>query len=305
MEKKNVQFLGWDCVELTNGHLTLRVTQSLGPRIIFLALPGGKNIMAELPDFVVPPPIGGPFRILGGHRLWHGPEKEVRSYLSDDKEPVEITLIENGVHVTQETDAAGVQKMLDIRLAPDKAQVTVTGSLKNDGFWPIETYPWGLTQVRPGGFVMLPQNTDPLDQYGLTANRSLVMWPYSKISDPRLLLGDRYIFVHADPAIGDPVKIGYGNRRGWLAYYIDRSLLVKNVPYQEGGNYPDMGCSSEIYNNDQFMELEVTAPLNTLEPGQIVSLTEKWTLFDNVDLEPNEDRAAQVAETLGLDSLCV
>ena len=101
---------------------------------------------------------------------------------------------------------AGLQKMLDIRLAPDRAQVTVTGSLKNDGLWPIETYPWGLTQVRPGGFVVLPQNTDPLDQYGLIANRSLVMWPYAKINDPRLLLGDRYIFVHADPSISIPAE---------------------------------------------------------------------------------------------------
>jgi hypothetical protein len=302
MEMKSVKFLGWDCVELISPHLTLRVTQSLGPRIIYLALPGGRNILAEVPTFEVPPPIGEPFRVLGGHRVWHGPEMEIRTYLADHTEPVELTPTQNGVHVVQKTDAAGIQKMLDIRLDPDRPQVTVVDALRNQGAWPIETYPWGLTQVRPGGFAILPQSMEPRDQHGLVANRVLTFWPYTRLTDRRLIVGDHYVFVRCDPGVSESFKMGFDNRRGWLGYYVGRTLFVKSVPYYQGGQYSDLGSSNEVYTNDQFLELEVMAPLNTLQPGHTASLTETWDVFPDIDLEPSDASVEPVAETLGLDS---
>ena len=302
MEMKKVQFLGWECVELATAHLTLRVTESLGPRIIYLALPGHKNLLAEVPDFVIPPPVG-PYRTLGGHRLWHGPENEKRSYLPDDLEPVEITPIVNGVHVVQDTDAAGLQKIIDVQIDPDAPRVTVTQSLRNNGLWPVETYPWGLTQVRPGGFAVLPQWTKPLDEHGLIPNRSLVFWTYTRVNDPRLRLGDRYVFVHADPDNPASFKIGYENRHGWIGYHIDGTLLVKHVPYRPCCVYPDMGCSNEIYTNNFFLELEAMAPLGILAPGATATLTETWHLFTGIDFEPDEEHVDRLVASLGLDEL--
>lgn len=302
METKDLRFLDVDCLELTNARLTLRVTKSMGPRVIYLALPGGKNILAEVPDFVIPPPVGEPFRILGGHRVWHGPEVEMRTYLADDKPLANADVTANGVRLTTETDAAGIQKTLEVILSSNKAELTVIDTLQNNGKWPVETYPWGLTQVRSGGFGILPQTTHPMDQYALISNRAIVLWPYTRVNDPRLQLGDRYLFVKADPALSDSFKIGFANRRGWLGYYIDRTLFVKHAAYEEGATYSDMGSSSEIYTNDLFMELECLGPMNVLEPGKTVSLTETWTLFSDVDLIPNEDKMDELVQKLGLDN---
>jgi hypothetical protein len=43
-----------------------------------------------------------------------------------------------------------------------------------------------------------------------------------------------------------------------------------------------MGCNAEIYVNDQFLELETLAPLQTIEPGETITHTEKWELYSNV-----------------------
>ena len=305
METKITRFLERDCVELSNGSLTLRVTKSDGLRIVYLAPSGGGNIMGELPDVEIPPPVGDEpvFKLIGGHRLWYGPEVEGRTYRADYLDPFEITPLVDGVRAVQAADPAGMRKTLDIQLSPERPRVVVTQSLKNCGKWPIETYPWGLTVVRTGGFAILPQTTEPADRYALTPNRALVLWTYSHIRDRRLILGDRYILVHADPGISDSLKVGYANKRGWFAYCVDGALLVKSVGYDAGMEYSDKGCSVEVYTNNRFLELETLAPIATLEPGQTATLTEIWTVFAGVDIDATEDSVAKAAEVLGLDKL--
>ena len=112
---KTIQFSGHECCVLENELLRLLVTRSIGPRILFLGLLGGENILADLPDFVTVSPNTGVFHFYGGHRLWHAPEDLNRTYVPDNS-PVDIALIDNGVSVTQETEVqTGLQKSLEIR----------------------------------------------------------------------------------------------------------------------------------------------------------------------------------------------
>ena len=60
MKVEPIEFLGWNCLELKTVYLTLRVTQSVGPRIIYLALPDGKNLLAEVARLLYPA-AGRPF----------------------------------------------------------------------------------------------------------------------------------------------------------------------------------------------------------------------------------------------------
>ena len=109
-------FAGYDCVKLENDALTLWVTESIGPRIIGLALQGDDNLFAELPDETLDCPAGGTFFFRGGHRLWHAPEDPQRTYIPDDA-PVTITDVESGILVTQPIEAqTGIQKSLTITL---------------------------------------------------------------------------------------------------------------------------------------------------------------------------------------------
>ena len=47
-------------------------------------------------------------------------------------------------------------------------------------------------------------------------------------------------------------------------------------------DYPDMGCSFEIFTNAAMLELETLGPMTVLEPGAAVEHVERWSLHRNV-----------------------
>ncbi len=61
-----------------------------------------------------------------------------------------------------------------------------------------------------------------------------------------------------------------------------------------------MGCSSECYCNDQFLELETLGPKTKLNPGESVSHVEIWELLENVSRPENEVDVAMMVENLGI-----
>jgi hypothetical protein len=115
-------------------------------------------------------------------------------------------------------------------------------------------------------------------------NRILALWPYSHINDPRLVLRDDFILVHAAPN-PSPFKLGYYNPQGWMAYWLDGVLFRKTFDIVlEALTFPDGGCNTETYCNDQFVELESLGSLNSLTAGGEVSLTETWELYPSLDV---------------------
>ncbi|MGD8623940.1 MAG: hypothetical protein PVJ34_05340 [Anaerolineae bacterium] len=292
-------FAGYDCLKLENGALALWLTRNLGPRIIGLALEGGDNLFAELPDETADCPGVGAFSFRGGHRLWYAPEHPPHTYLPDD-EPLDVAEIDRGLRLIQPVEApTGIQKSLAVTLPGPEARVVVDHTLHNRGFAPVELAPWAITQLRPGGLAVLPQATDPADAYGLLPNRHVVLWPYTRPGAPYLAWGDRYLFVSATMSEG-AFKVGFPNPAGWLAYALEGSLFVKQADYRPDADYYDRGSSSECYCNPRFLELETLGPKVTLAPGASVSHRETWTLHPGASLRPDEDQVAALADELGL-----
>ena len=50
-----------------------------------------------------------------------------------------------------------------------------------------------------------------------------------------------------------------------------------------GASLPDNGCNTEVYCNDQMVELETLGVLGELAPGKSVTHTESWELFAGLD----------------------
>lgn len=248
------------------------LTESL--RIIGLTPKGKTNLLADLS---AQPPIATPygdFFFHGGHRLWHAPESMPRTY-APDTGPLTITDLEDGVTLDAQTEpGSGIQKQIDIQLDTDSPTVTLTHTMINNGAWTVELAPWAITQFRLGGTVILPLSTEKIDPAGLLSNRHFSFWPYARLSDPRLLLRDEYTFIKANPA--PPFKIGYFNPHGWLAYWVDGVLFKKSFGAQTNANYPDNKCNTEIYCNEDFVELESLAPFVQLAPGESVNHIERW-----------------------------
>lgn len=278
---KTFEHLGLQCVELANDWVTLWVTQSVGPRVILLKANGGENLFASLPDTILECPGKGSFHLYGGHRLWYAPEEPRRTYLPDDS-PVEIAPIENGFHVSQEIEAeTGIRKSLRIQLVPDSPKVVVEHFLTNDGLEPVTCAPWAITQMKPGGVAILPQNQGLMDDNPTLPNRAITLWPYTQINTPYITWGDAFIQVRAEMTAG-MLKIGFPNPRGWLAYWIDDTLFVKRAAYDPERKYYDFGSSSECYCNEQFLEMETLGPITMLKPGEFVKHNETWEVITNL-----------------------
>jgi hypothetical protein len=293
---KTTKFLGHDCVHLENQAVSLLVTQSVGPRIIALRFNGGDNLFAELPDFVTARPDGKSFHFYGGHRLWHAPENMPRTYSPDDK-PVDITPTLNGLLVTQPVDVqTGIEKSIQISLVDDKPQVIIQHTLTNLGLWPVECAPWAITQFKTGGVAILPQSQEQTD---FLPNRPLVLWPYTDITVPQVSWGNRYILIRAQ--MQRPFKLGFPNPRGWLGYWLNRTLFVKRAAFDPQASYYDFGSTSECYCNDCFIELETLAPAATIAPQASVFHTETWELYTDIACPENEDAAQAIIEKLGLE----
>lgn len=287
------RFAGHECIQLENEALRLWITRAVGPRILGLALPGGQNLFAELPEFTLECPGVGPLWLRGGHRLWYAPEDPRRTYLPDD-DPLAITELENGVRVVQPVEErTGIQKSLTITLPGLEAHVVVDHVLHNRSDGRVELAPWAITQLKPGGVAVLPQSTALADEYGLLPNRHLVLWPYTRLDSPHITWGEPCLFVEATMQEG-ALKIGFPNPAGWLAYVVSDALFLKQADYQPGADYFDRGSSSECYCNPRFLELETLGPRTTLAPGESVTHRERWLVRAGVSVRDVPDLVGEI-----------
>lgn len=292
-------FHGMPARIIENNHLRLTCLAEAGPRIVGLSPAGiALNLFAEVPDLRIPTPSGD-CRLYGGHRLWHAPEAFPRTY-QPDNEGVEVTALPDGIRLTGPIETlTGIRKQIEVTLAPDRAAATVTHRLENLGIWPVELAPWAITQMRLGGLAVLPQTVGPLDPSGLLPNRQLVLWPYTRLADPRLRLYDDYVLVDAQsdqPA----VKVGMMNRHGWLGYLLDGWFFVTRMTPQPDLPHPDFGCNAESYCGDSNIELETIGPLARLAPGQATSHVIRWELYAAADVPATIEGVRELVEGLGL-----
>ena len=274
-------FYGQPTQSLTSEWLSLEVLENAGPRIVRLSYQGSANLLAELPDFVVPTALGD-YHFWGGHRLWHAPEAMPRTYCPDDK-GLTITSLEDGLLLEGGAEPqTGIRKSIEVHLSADKPEVRLVHTLTNQSQWPVELAPWSITQLRLGGIVIAPLPAGNSDSDGLLPNRQLSLWPYTRLHDPRLHLDDDVILFKTC-ALLPAFKIGYFSRHGWLAYWLDGVLFRKTFTVFSESLHPDGNCNAEIYCNDQFVELESLAPLTRIEPGGKAQATEVWQLFDGLE----------------------
>lgn len=252
-------------------------------RIVGLQPVGKHNLLADLSnDPPIPTPYGD-FHFHGGHRLWHAPEAMPRTYIPD-REGAAVSEIPKGVRIEMPAEPwTHIAKSIEIQLNHDQPQIILRHELRNDGPWSVEFAAWALTMFRLGGVAIFPLPQGNVDEAGLLANRHLSLWPYTRLDDPRLTLRDDFLLVHATPSL-PPLKMGYFNPHGWMAYWLEDVLFVKRYDAHSNVPYPDHGCNSESYCNDRFIELESLGPLNLLAPGQTVLHTEIWEIYNSLDV---------------------
>jgi hypothetical protein len=262
---------------LESPHMWVEALATAGPRLVRLGLAGStENLLAETPNDGWDTPFGR-YELFGGHRLWYAPEDPERGAVPD----VEGLVVEDGpgsLCLTGRVEApTGLVRSIAIELAPDRPALRLRHELCNAGDVPIELAPWSITQLPLGGTVVLPQPAARI-AHDVRPNRSLVLWPYTSWTDPRLGLHDGAVVV--DAVAGPDLKVGYFNDAGWIAYVRDRTTLVCRFAPAFGEPHPDLGCNVEMYSGPRYLELEVLGPLVKLAVGESTTLSERWELVD-------------------------
>jgi|WetSurMetagenome_2_1015567.scaffolds.fasta_scaffold218818_2 hypothetical protein len=264
---------------IENRVLRLEYLTTAGPRIVGLSYQGSNNLFVDVHELFWNTPNGKYFP-LGGHRLWSSPESPENTYLPDWKD---LELHESQGSVELDWHGYGMRKTLRIELDGNQPKVTLLHTIANVGDGEITCAPWAITMFRQGGIAILPQPVGNVDPHGLLPNRSFVLWPYTRLSDARLELGDEFIHIHAQAAL-PPIKLGYRNTHGWMAYWLEGILFKKTIdPPSIGAAYPDGGCNVEVYCNNMFIELESLGPLVRLTKGDSINLKETWELFPDLE----------------------
>ena len=276
------------CVRITNGRIELVVTVDIGPRIIRAAYVGGDNFMFEDTEHTLSVEIGDgrSFRHYGGHRMWVSPETFPETYYPDN-DPVEYSVNGDTVTFTPPQQTTGFAIKWEITMSADEDKVNVRHFLTNNTKEERKIAPWAITMLANGGHMMIPVNSNDT---GYLPNRYVVLWPYTKMNDPRVNWGDEFIVMdqtaEQTSKMECPFKIGLSQLKSWAVYVKGNNMFMKRYTYYPDAEYPDGNCSFETYSCDRFIEMETVGTYKTMAVGETAVHDEIWCFFDKADTNP-------------------
>jgi len=287
-----------ETLRLANGVVELHVPMAYGPRVTHYGFAGGPNVFGEAAGAERETPHGT-WRAYGGHRLWAAPERFPETYTIDEGAPRIESSARRAVLRRAHDPLTGLAASIELELERDGTGVVVRHALANEGPAPCRLAPWGLTVVRPGGVALIPNPRYRSQREALLPARTLAVWSYTDLSDPRFGFGPAFVRLRCDPARTAPAKIGVACERGWFAYLAERTAFVVRTLYDAAAEYPDRGCSVEVYTEGSFCEVETLAPLVTLLPGETAHHAERWSLLGELAADDDASLARALAKHLG------
>jgi hypothetical protein len=286
----HIQFMGWpNCIRLSNADVEIVIATDIGLRILRFGFIESENIFYLSPEDLGKR-NGDAWRIYGGHRLWVAPET-VPYY--PDNDAVSFRFENETLIVTQPIEhVTGMMKEMEVTLSSDSNELKILHRLVNKNNHPVNCSAWGLSALAPGGKAIIPQEPFGDGDAFLLPVRSLALWGYTRMDDPRWTWGNKYIQAKQDPAIRGEQKLGVFNKQGWAAYCLGNNILIKVFAFDQAADYPDYGSNTEIYFNDLFLEIETLGPLMHLPPHATTEHIEYWHLSKGLveDAEDSIDR---------------
>lgn len=234
------------------------------------------NLLAVLGSEVrIENPEMGDYLFHGGHRLWVAPEMPGVTHVPDDN-ICHVRSTGRSLDVTAAPDRAGFAKTIEIRA--DNDRLIVEHHLTWHGEVPLAASPWAITQLPPGGTAILPLPRVRRTDNAFQADRTIVLWPYTRLDDSRITWKDQAVLMEASP--GRQSKLGSGPEARKLGYVRDGFLFSKWFHASPGANYADLGATCQVFLHDHFCELETLGPMRTLEPEASISHVEVWKVSE-------------------------
>ena len=267
------------CICLEAEDIILMATLEFGPRIIYFGHKDEENILFEDIDreFTLDVEGYGTWYTYGGHRLWRSPEIVPETYFPDNAK-VSYTFENNVLRLTAEPTPFGTQYSIIVKINYD-GSVDIENRIKNVSDKPLKFAPWSITGLAPGGTEYIKLNTQDT---GYLPNRTIGLWPYSKINDSRFTLSDDEVVLRQDPNVPEAFKVGLNVVNGHVEYIRNNQTYIKKFEdYNPDYHYPDFACNFETYTNGKFIECEIVGDEREYLPGEDAVIKETWIIIKN------------------------
>ena len=292
VEKNNVDPWG-RVIYLNNKIVELVIPTQIGPRIVGINFVGEENVFFNSKE------MNKHFGSMdwfpyGGHRLWHAPEEYPRT-LCPDNEPIKIRISEHSISLIQNIEnLTKIQKIIEISLDTNGNNIFVRHKLINHGCWPVKFAAWGITMMAPGGLVVipLPPKVEFLEKR--QPDYSIVVWPWTNLTDNRFKIRENYLTVEQDPQKRTPQKIGLSTKEGWAGYFYKSYLFIKRFKCFKDFAYPDLGSTIEVFTDQNTLEIESLSPYKTVNPGDSIEHVEEWFIYKDVSFPENETEIRRI-----------
>ena len=178
------------CLSLKNDQVELVIPYEFGPRVIYYGFRGEKNHFAEFPAQKIDPDQGK-WHSYGGHRLWHGPEDLIRTYLPDD-DPVKVDCSNSAVLIQQKIEApTRLQKEMEVRLDPANSHVQLIHRIHNHNLFDVRLTVWAVSVMATQGRAILPLPPRGSHDEDRRAQTSINLWAYTNLKDSRWQFGQK------------------------------------------------------------------------------------------------------------------
>ena len=272
------QHAGWtDAIGMDNGTVEALIVPSIG-RVMQFRFKGGDDVFWENPvtlgGKMSPKPWDTPGSF-GGDKTWPAPQSQWNWPPPDvfDASPLTIEFIDQAVVLRSPVSPRfGIETERRIKLGTRGAVMTIETTYSKKVGDPVEVGVWVITQAVEPEAAFLPIPSGSKFQNGLTTE-----WG-NPAKMEGVKMGDELISITRIPSAARKI----GNDASSIVWVGKKTVLRIDSPRIADANYPDDGCSAEIYtNNDpaKYIEIETVGPLKKMKVGDQLSATNTYRLF--------------------------
>ncbi len=304
-----ITYHNWEnSVRISNGDCRLIVVPKIG-RIMYYGLAGGNNVLWEnsqwfgrtLPENGPIMQNGSPvWANFGGDKVWPTEQSQFGeingfSWPPDpyfDGMSQEYELLENGVKITSPVSKFnGARVIREIRLAETGTEVTINQTIEKvraaqkRSVELIDYTIWNVTQIKYPLMTILnlnPNSTFSNQFYDMSGAAAANFTKYDSVA----------VFM---PSPTESQKVGVDGDN-WLAAVVGDVVIGEFFDRVSGAEYPDNGCSAQVYTSPEYTELEILSPFKALRLNETHDFTIRWRLHKLPEsaVSPDQIRTAAV-----------
>ena len=286
----HTNYHGWtNAIVLSNGRVEVVIVPAIG-RVMQLRFAGdedGPFWENRALDGKAPDPAAKEWLNFGGDKTWPAPQADwpritPRAWpppVAFDSMPVEAK--EDGfvVNLVSAVDPDyGIRAQREIQLDLDHPVMTITTTYQKVSGQPLKAGVWVITQLKNP--VLACASLPDFELFHEGYNRQSAELPTGFRIDNGLLSLIR------DPKASHKI----GTDAGALFWVGTDAVLRIESPRTVFGDYPDEGCSAEIYTNPDplpYIELEMLGPVQKMIAGDQITRRSTYTLVRRAEADPD------------------